>query len=361
LEILRNEAPNAAHYVVLDACRNNLQGARGGKGFIAVGQQSGVLIAFSTEPGRTALDAGTGSGPYAAALAAELVKPGQNDLLMFHNIRVDVMDKTNGDQVPWTEDGIELRERPVFGRAAPAPSSDKPNVLPPAPIMSDAAQAWMATQSTTNASVLEEFIKRYGDSYYATLARARLEDLKVAALKPAVEPKDDKTSIGDPGLLKELRERLYELNFDPGSSDGPMTDAARQSIREFEQQNHLAETGVPTMGLLRQLRELPSLKPWGAIVYSPNDENWGMSWDTASRKDAVATARASCPSTKCTTEVSFFGTGCGAFAHSGSVWAIVARDGAQQAKDAALADCRKRGNACRIVGAVCADGSGRLN
>jgi uncharacterized caspase-like protein len=37
LAILRNEAPNAAHYLVLDACRNTLQGARGGNGFLPVG------------------------------------------------------------------------------------------------------------------------------------------------------------------------------------------------------------------------------------------------------------------------------------------------------------------------------------
>ena len=80
LAILRSEAPNAAHYLVLNACRNTLQGARGGKGFLAVGQQSGVLVAFAPEPGKTASDTGHGSGPY----AAELVKPGQNDLLMFH-------------------------------------------------------------------------------------------------------------------------------------------------------------------------------------------------------------------------------------------------------------------------------------
>jgi hypothetical protein len=40
LAILRDEAPNAAHYLVLDACRNNLQGARGGKGCVAIGQQT---------------------------------------------------------------------------------------------------------------------------------------------------------------------------------------------------------------------------------------------------------------------------------------------------------------------------------
>jgi hypothetical protein len=115
LAILRGEAPNAAHYLVLDACRNTLQGARGGKGFVPAGQQSGVLVAFATEPGKTASDIGQGSGPYAAALATELVRPGQSDLIMFHNVRVAVMEKTEGDQVPWTEDGIQRRQRIVFG------------------------------------------------------------------------------------------------------------------------------------------------------------------------------------------------------------------------------------------------------
>jgi hypothetical protein len=44
---------------------------------VPVGQQSGVLVAFATEPGKTASDIGQGSRPYAAALAAELVTPVQ--------------------------------------------------------------------------------------------------------------------------------------------------------------------------------------------------------------------------------------------------------------------------------------------
>jgi uncharacterized caspase-like protein len=120
LAILRNEAPNAAHYVVLDACRNTLQGTRGGKGFAPVGQQSGVLMPFAAEPGKTASDTGQGSGPYAAALAYELIKPGQTDLIMFHRVRVAVIQKTGGDQVPWTEDGIQRAERLLFGGQIPA-------------------------------------------------------------------------------------------------------------------------------------------------------------------------------------------------------------------------------------------------
>jgi uncharacterized caspase-like protein len=155
LAILRGEAPNAAHYLVLDACRHTLQGARGGKGFIPVGQQSGVLVAFAAEPGKTASDIGQGSGPYAAALAAELVKPAQNDLLMFHNVRVAVMDKTNGDQVPWTEDGIQRRQRVLFGGEPKRAPASQPARL------SEGAEAWGATKDSTSTAVLEAFISRY--------------------------------------------------------------------------------------------------------------------------------------------------------------------------------------------------------
>src|SRR5262249_27335262 len=40
---------------------------------------------------------------YAAALASELVKPGQSDLIMLDHVRVAVMGETNGDQGPRTE------------------------------------------------------------------------------------------------------------------------------------------------------------------------------------------------------------------------------------------------------------------
>src|SRR5262245_19140173 len=176
LAILRNEAPNAAHYLVLDACRNTLQGARGGKGFVPVGQQSGVLVAFATEPGKTASDIGKGSGPYAAALAAELVKPGQNDLLMFHNVRVAVMDATRGDQVPWTEDGIQRRQRVLFG------GDNKPR---PAPEVSEASREWVRVDKS-NAAELETFVRRHGSSPEADYARARIESLnkQVASSAP---------------------------------------------------------------------------------------------------------------------------------------------------------------------------------
>jgi len=164
--ILENAAPQAVHYLVFDACRNNLGGWRGAKGFVPERQRNGIMIAFSTAPGMTASDEGPFGGPYATALAAELVKPGQSDLYMFHKVRVAVDRKTNGDQVPWIEDGIRRRDRIMFG--------GKSTIVPP----DEAKIAWSIAKDTTDVALLESFTARYPNSSYAVLARTRIEDLK---------------------------------------------------------------------------------------------------------------------------------------------------------------------------------------
>ena len=131
------------------------------------------------------------------------------------------------------------------------------------------------------------------------------------------------------------------------------------AIAEFEGQSSLPRTGEVTQGLLTRLREIGGLKPWGAIVYDKNAGKWGMAWDDATRKDAVTRARSNCGTAQCPAEISYFGTACGAFALSSASWSIVSRDDIQKARQAALDECGKRGKACRIVGAACADGTGR--
>jgi Domain of unknown function (DUF4189) len=104
---------------------------------------------------------------------------------------------------------------------------------------------------------------------------------------------------------------------------------------------------------------MDDLKPWGSIVYDPDSNKWGISWAYPSRKSAVNDARSNCGTSKCPIELSFYGNRCGAFAISSQSWSLVQRDSVQKAKDAALDECNKAGKSCRIIGAVCADGSGR--
>ena len=167
LSIIRADAPNAAHYLVIDACRNELVGARGGKGFVPVNQHAGTLIAFATAPGQTASDIGRTSGPYARALAAELVKPGVPDLLMFHNVRVAVTQATDGDQVPWTLDGIQRNQRIMFGGGkAPAQASASRS----ASRLDAADREWRKVRNTRNKADLIAFATRYPGTAFAELA-----------------------------------------------------------------------------------------------------------------------------------------------------------------------------------------------
>jgi hypothetical protein len=252
-------------------------------------------------------------------LASSIATPALDATNVFKDVQRKVANVTGGRQVPWIEDGL-LTEF-YFTAASTADSA--------ATLSTSAAPTSIQKPPTTLASAT----------------------IKVES--------DNNTTISDPSQLKEVRERLYELNFDPGPLEGPDTEDTRKAIREFEQQSRLAQTGIATMGLLRKLRDVGGVKPWGAIVYAPNGQNWGMSWEANSRSEAVAKARSKCGSAKCTTEISFFGTQCGAFAFSDGVWSIVARDSLQHAKEAALADCRKHGKSCSIVDSVCADDSGR--
>ena len=381
--------------LVLDSCRDNplaeelkrsigrSRAAGIQRGLAKIDTAQGMIVAYATQAGRTA-DDGTGrNSPYTAAFLKH-IEAAEEIGTVFRRITADVYQATRRTQLPELSLSL-IGEYFLQGRAniaAPAP--------PRAPGFEAAAEAWQVVQNTTSQAVLEDFIRQFGATIYGSLARARLEELKVSIKEqqlrqalPAVAPKEDRPQIeikqssreeapvpernssvdvhiSDPATLKEMRARLYELNYDPGPLEGPLRDPARQAIREFEAANKLKPTGQPTQGLLRRLREVEGLKPWGAIVYAKGSEKWGMGWGKPSRQEAVASARATCGDIKqCTIEISFFGTDCGAFAHSQTSWAIVARDNAKTAKDAALADCSKRGKVCRVIAAVCADGAAR--
>src|SRR5262249_19966263 len=110
LKLLDN-ARSAAKFVVFDACRNELRvpAKSTSKGFVPLAEQQGMLIAYSTAAGRTASDQGDGSGPYAAALAEELLRPGVDHLSLFQNIKEAVYIRSGGLQQPWESNGLFRR------------------------------------------------------------------------------------------------------------------------------------------------------------------------------------------------------------------------------------------------------------
>lgn len=106
IDLFSTQAPDATQFVVFDACRKELNLSSGAvkglgtdKGFVPVANTAGLLIAYATAPNRTASDAGDGGGPYAKALADELLKPGVEAVTMFRNVQIRVKQAIGQD--PW--------------------------------------------------------------------------------------------------------------------------------------------------------------------------------------------------------------------------------------------------------------------
>ena len=181
----------------LDACRDNplarnlarAMGTRSteiGRGLAHVESGVGTLISFSTQPGNVALD-GTGrNSPFAGALVKQLSSTNDDFIAILVAVRNDVMKETQRKQVPWEHSALTGR----FYFSGPAPS-----LLAPAPPArsSEAAEAWDRAKDTNSIAVLEAFMARFEDTFYAAMARDRIEELKrqqvaIATPRPATKP-----------------------------------------------------------------------------------------------------------------------------------------------------------------------------
>jgi hypothetical protein len=351
--------------VMLDACRDNpfvrsmkrtVGGRAVNRGLAPVEPTSvNTLIGYAAKAGSVALDGDGANSPYVIALLNNLATPGLDLRIAFGRVRDDVLKTTRNKQEPFVYGSLGGSIISLVSGSAPDVGIKQP----------DSANFelvfWDSIKNEKNPQLFEAYLKRYPTGAFADIAKINLQQQKSAALQSTVDHPGDKIALSDPRGLREMRERLYELNFDPGALDGPISETDRQAIREFQQSSKQAITSDATQGLLRRLREISGLKPWGAIVYDKKTERWGMAWSEATRKAAVASARKSCgDSSSCSVEISFFGVECGVFAHSGSNWSIVARDDFQKAKATALNECRKLSKPCQIVASVCADGAERF-
>jgi len=165
-----------------DACRDNplsrnlaramgTRSAEVGLGLTAVETGVGTLISFSTQPGKVALDGKGHNSPFSGALVRHLGASSDDLSAILIAVRNDVMKETDGKQVPWEHSA--LTGRFYFSRAAQAPAPDWATRWRP----SEAAEAWNAVKDSSSIAILGAFVARYGDTFFADLARARIEEL----------------------------------------------------------------------------------------------------------------------------------------------------------------------------------------
>ena len=197
---------------VVDACRDNPfvnsngRSIGGTRGLALVEPPSGTFVMFSAGAGETALDRLSDDDPnpnsvYTRTLLPRLRAPGRiGDIA--RDVRREVRDlasKVNHIQTPAFYDEVIGDFCPagcVVEAKADATAPVKPQPSPPDPSL----EAWNATKGTDSVDVLSAYVAKYGNSFYAELAKARIEELKRKQVLAAAIPAKAQASGPDPAL-----------------------------------------------------------------------------------------------------------------------------------------------------------------
>jgi hypothetical protein len=136
-----------------------------------------TLVVFATRPNTIAADGqGRRNSPFTEAFLENVSAPGIEIEVLMKRLTASVAAKTQGRQEP--ERLSRLKSEFYF--VPTVSGSTVPGAILSAP-SNEAPQAWADVKDTKNQPMLEEFIKHFGDSFYAALARVRLEELKKKA------------------------------------------------------------------------------------------------------------------------------------------------------------------------------------
>ena len=185
------EAANKAHktkILVLDAGRDDgasnknkmasrsLTDATGFAPFESINNSDGLIIFYSAQPGKEAVNrAGSKNSPFAESLAKRLVERNATIADTFNLVVSDVAASTGN------------RQKPVYSAAPPD------IVLYPA---EPAEEAWRAIRNSNDPSKFKDFIKRYPNSEQAEYAQDKLNIIddarRAQEMKKALEEKDEK-------------------------------------------------------------------------------------------------------------------------------------------------------------------------
>jgi formylglycine-generating enzyme required for sulfatase activity len=309
---LKAEAGNATHFVVFDACRNTLKLTRPGsraivqsKGFVPVAQENGMLIAYATAEGELASDVGSGAGPYAKALAEEIVRPGVEAVTMFRRVQVRVRSAIG--QEPWL--GFSALGEVHLAGVQVEPVKPTPAIASPSPgRLSEAAEAWGATKDTTNIAMLEAFIARYKDTFFAELARARVDEINkqqmavVATSKVPARCDGVEITVGqnERRCLRPGAGKTEQFKDCPTCPEMVLVPAGNFTMgspaNELERSIDEAQVQVSISAPIAVGRFAVTFEEWdacgadrGCNGYKPSDQGWGrgknpvinVNWDDA--------------------------------------------------------------------------------
>nr|WP_285670582.1 caspase family protein [Limibaculum sp. NKW23] len=195
LDLLQRAAEPAGRMslVIVDACRNNPfakqleTGTRSiSRGLsMVVPRGKNRLVAFAAKEGTIAEDGEGRNSPYAAALKQTLVEPGLEIGKLFRKVRDDVMLRTKGRQEPAYYGSLTSEDFYFVASAGSGGPAPKPADDPEA--MAEIA-FWLSIADSEDPRDFAEYLDKYPEGQYASVAARRLTLLLRTPVKP--DPKE---------------------------------------------------------------------------------------------------------------------------------------------------------------------------
>jgi uncharacterized caspase-like protein/peptidoglycan hydrolase-like protein with peptidoglycan-binding domain len=261
--------------VILDSCRDNpfaVQMQRVtrtravDRGLARVEPADNVIVAYGAKDGTVANDGQGRNSPFTAALLNNLERAGVEIRFLLASVRDDVLAATNRMQQPFVYGSLSRQE--IFLKppaqsqtATPAP----PNVQQQ---LTEAERAWATVQTAPSVAAMEAFVRRFPDTFYADLARVRIEEIKKAAVvlqpapPPVAPPPPDEEQRRQEALKQQQqeeqkrreaeRQRLAALEQPQKAMTAPPPAPAAQPLKaNLPEQIHQAQTELSRLGCFK--------------------------------------------------------------------------------------------------------------
>jgi uncharacterized caspase-like protein/peptidoglycan hydrolase-like protein with peptidoglycan-binding domain len=177
------EREQRTNLVFLDACRDNplarnlarsigTRSAGVGRGLAPIETGIGTLIAFATQPGNVALDGENSNSPFTEALVKHIETPGVDIAVLLRKVRLQVIERTNGQQVPWSNSSLTgdvvLKEKPV----EPVPAK------PVEPDRSAEVAYWNSIKDADSKLYFESYLKQFPNGVFASIAALKVSEIE---------------------------------------------------------------------------------------------------------------------------------------------------------------------------------------
>lgn len=256
-------------------------------------------------------------------------------------------------------------------------SSMAPPTLAQAPSEAAETALWDSVKDSRDPAEVQTYLDRFPNGIFAPLARIRLRNLQggqSAAPGPGAGTQPQQQSqtasaLTSESAIREVQERLYNLNYQIANRNGRMNDQTREAIRQWQSNIKQPATGDVSVAQLAVLRRAVLPTTWGALAYYSKGASSTV-WNRPTREIAEREALAACrknAGAPCQV-LSVANKICGALGFYNAVvsgrqhWGAYAsvRPTLGQATEHALSECRKQAkqpNACGVRTTVCADGS----